>query len=336
MEGTARAGQGGRQMQGFNRFSARLSGALFALAVTVSAAQAAQFNVLWWDSTPDYYGRSPNSLRQEMSDYLTTFNGGTLFQSTYVGSETPGTLATHLGANTDYDVIVFDATSYSEKFNAADLSAVRSFYQTRRNVLLDGTLYIRSANGSPYTNFPDFNDALGIFTANEVKALATRGGGIMIGTDHTDSWHSYQVDANQILGAVIPGAAFTGLTIPSTDGEFTGTELLTTAGLVAPADVFHNWTSAVSQGVPPTGNFTDFLGNPVTLYSQVNVADQPGGGPRLPYISSSFAPGGGPVLINSPEPPAPTPANTSTPEPATLALFGTGILGLAALRRRRR
>lgn len=45
------------------------------------------------------------------------------------------------------------------------------------------------------------------------------------------------------------------------------------------------------------------------------------------YGGATFAPG-----ISPPEPPQPT----GTPEPATLALFGTGMLGLAALRRRRR
>jgi hypothetical protein len=44
------------------------------------------------------------------------------------------------------------------------------------------------------------------------------------------------------------------------------------------------------------------------------------------YGGATFAPG-----ISPPEPPP-----TATPEPATLALFGTGMLGLAALRRRRR
>jgi hypothetical protein len=313
-------------MHGWKRVSALAGGALFALAVATSGAQAQAYRVLWWDSTPDYGGQAATPLRQEMSDYLTTFNGGTLFQSTYVGSETPGTLATHLGSN-NYDVIVFDATSFQQKFNAADLSAVQNFYQSNSNILLDGTLYIRSIDYNAFTNFPGPNDALGIFTANEVKSLAVRGGGIMIGTDHD----CCQVDANQILDAVIPGAAFSGITYPSTDGEFTGTELLTTAGLVAPADVFNNWSNVPSEAIAPTGNYTDFLGRPVTLYSQVNVADQPGGGTRYPYISTSFAPGGGPVVINDPEPPV-----TSTPEPATLALFGTGILGLAALRRRRR
>lgn len=306
------------------RMTTRIAGAVLGLSLLAGGAQAAPYNVLWWDSTPDYGGQAANSLRQEMSDYLTGFNGGALFSSTYVGSETPGTLATQLGSNS-YDVIVFDATSASAKFNSADLSAVQSFYQNNSNVLLDGTLYIRSINYSSFTEFPGFNDALGIFTANEVKALAVRGGGIMIGTDH----NCCQVDANQILQAVIPGAAFSGYTIPSTDGVFTGTELLTTAGAVAPADIFANWSNVPSEAIAPTGNFTDFLGNPVTLHSQVNVADQPGGGPRYPYISTSFAPGGGEVDIDDPEAP------TTTPEPASLALFGVGLLGLARLRQRR-
>ena len=311
----------------------RIAGAVLGLCLLASGAQAAPYKVLWWDSTPEYWGHYPsgyyaqaaNSLRQEMSTYLTGFSGGTLFSSTYVDSETPGTLAAQLGSNS-YDVIVFDATSFSAKFNSADLLAVQSFYQNNSNVLLDGTLYVRSANGNAFTDFPGINDALGIFTANQVKALASRGGGIMIGTDH----QGFQVDANQVLQAVIPGAAFSGITYPSTDGVFTGTELLTTAGAVAPADVFPNWSNASTQGIAPTGNFTDFLGNPVTLYSQVDVADKPGGGPRFSNISTSFAPGGRATDIDDPEPPV-----TGTPEPASLAMFGVGLLGLARMRRRR-
>jgi hypothetical protein len=38
--------------------------------------------------------------------------------------------------------------------------------------------------------------------------------------------------------------------------------------------------------------FTDINGNPVELFSQVDVADDPGGGTQFPYISTSWEPGG--------------------------------------------
>jgi len=49
--------------------------------------------------------------------------------------------------------------------------------------MLDGSLLIRSIEYNPQTNFPGPNNALGNLTVNQVYELATRGGGILIGTD---------------------------------------------------------------------------------------------------------------------------------------------------------
>jgi PEP-CTERM motif len=284
-----------------------------ALAVAGAAAQAAPINVLWFDSTPEYGGQAPDALRKEMSDYLTALNGGSLFNSTYVSSETPGGLSTTL-TGSNYDVIVFDATSQSAKFNAADLAAVQSFYQAgNNNLLLDGTLYIRSISYNGNTDFPGPGGALGGLTANEVYQLGVRGGGIMIGTDH----NCCQTDANQILHALVPSASFSGITYPSTDGVFNGTQMLTGAVNVAPLGIFTQWDSVPTEAITPTGAFVDFQGNAINLYSQVDVADDPGGGTRYSYISTSFLPGTGTVVITDPSAPI--------PEPSTYAMMALGL-----------
>ncbi|MCG2842534.1 PEPxxWA-CTERM sorting domain-containing protein [Sandaracinobacter sp. RS1-74] len=304
-----------------------LAGALLALGALPAAA--AQYSVLWWDSTPDYGGQAPDALRQKIPDYLTAFDGGSLFQATYVSSLTGGSLATHLASNS-YDVIVLDATNSAQIFNAADLQAVKDFYAAgKNNLLYDGNLYIRSINFSPETIFPGTNNSSGNLTVNQVYALASRGGGIFLGTDHA----GFQYDVNYISNGLLAGAVFSGITSPSTDGEFTGTELLNAKAGVAPADILAHWASVPSQAIAPTGTFTDFLGNDVTLYSQVNVADYVGG-PRLSYISTSFAPSGGPVDIEDPD--VPGQPGGVVPEPATWAMMiaGFGLVG-GAMRRRR-
>jgi hypothetical protein len=299
--------------------------AVLALAGTLSAAP---INVLWWDSTPDYGGQAPNALRQEMSDYLTAFGGGGIFSSTYVGSETPGTLATHLATNS-YHVLVFDATSSSSKFNAADIAAVQAFYATMSNLLFDGTLYIRSINYDAGTNFPGPGGDTGRLTANEVYQLGTRGGGIMVGTDH----NCCQVDANQIVQAVLPGASFSGVTFPSTDGIWNGTDLLTGAANVVSLNVFNHWDSVPTQAIAPTGTFMDINGASVTLYSQVDVADDPGGGPKFSYISTSWQPSGGGVIITDPDPGGG--GGGVIPEPSTYVLMASAMGALWFIRRRR-
>jgi hypothetical protein len=244
--------------------------------------------VLWWDTTSEF-GGSPDAARKLMSDELTDFDGGGLFNSVYVSAENaPGLLAAEL-AETSYDVIVFDATkSGTGSFNQADLDELAAFYETRMNVLLDGVLWIRSLfDFNETTQYPGINGSTGGFTANEVFQLASRGGGVMIGTDH----NCCQAEANQLIAAMIPGAAFSGSTTPSLDGQFNGDDLLNAVAVVSASDLLAHWSTIPSEAIAPTGDFTDVFGDPVTLYSQVDVADIVGG-PQFSYISTSFEPGG--------------------------------------------
>ena len=230
-----------------------------------------------------------------MSDELTGFNGGGLFNSKYVSAENaPGMLAAELAEN-NYDVIVFDATKVGTgSFNQADFDALTAFYETHFNVLLDGVLWIRSLfDFNPTTDYPGINGSTGGLTANQVFQLASRGGGVMIGTDH----QGFQAEANLLIAAMIPGAAFSGSTAPSLDGQFNGDDLLDAAAVVSPSDLLAHWSTIASEGIAPTGDFTDVFGDPVTLYSQVDVADVVGG-PQFSYISTSFEPGGGVIAFD--------------------------------------
>jgi hypothetical protein len=195
-------------------------------------------------------------------------------------------------------------------------------------VLLDGDLYVRSINYNATSDFPGINNSTGALTLNEVHQLAVRGGGIMIGTDH----QGFQVDANQALTAVIPTATFSGITYPSADGVFFGSDLLNDLQPIAAADIFAHWDSIPTQAIAPTGTFTDIFGKSVTLYSQVDVADDPGGGTRYSYISTSWKPGSGTTDVDDDTPGGD--GTVSVPEPSSLVLLLCG-LGLTVFSRRK-
>ncbi|MDJ1177096.1 PEP-CTERM sorting domain-containing protein [Roseofilum capinflatum] len=295
-------------------------------------ANAAQFSVLWWDTTASQTGINIEH-RQEISSFLDDFDGGDLFDTTYIFHPTSGGLEAHL-ASKSYDVVVLDSfynPPYSPDFpfDLADREALKQHYTQKSNLMLDGSLAIRSLGSYPQADFPGPNNALGNFTVNQVYALATRGGGILMGTDH----YTVQEDVNYMLDGLFPDqpAKFSGSTIPSTDGIFYGADLLNSAVVVSPNDIFAHWDAIPTQGVAPTGDFIDFLGNPVTLYSQVDVANKPGGGQKYSYISTSWKPDECTTAVTgtssacNPE---------KVPEPsAVLALFAVGGVGSLLKRR---
>jgi hypothetical protein len=79
-----------------------------------------------------------------------------LFNSVYVSSEPSGTLAPYLADNEAFDVIILDDTDGGRipNFDVDDLAALRDFYETKSNLVLDGTLYIRNINFNSFTDFP--------------------------------------------------------------------------------------------------------------------------------------------------------------------------------------
>lgn len=274
---------------------------LSAILVQFPAATAEATRVLWWDGSPTYRGATNARDRAAMANYIDAFGDGTAYEVTFRNSTRRGDLARALTGQR-YDILVLDVTTRSNNFNRADLDALRATYQNgTRALMLDGTLWVRNARPGPMTLFPGPNGASAALLMNQIRALEEAGGGILIGTDHRE----FQVGANALVNALVPGARFSGRTNPSRDGDFIGSVLLNAAVPVKPIDILRHWEEIPSQAEAPVGRFTDFLGNPVTLYALVETSDKPGGRKKRPYISVSFAPGEGRTAIDSDADPEP-------------------------------
>lgn len=262
--------------------------ALLALCLVVASAASAQpMRVLWWDVSLPEAGNQPSN-RQTMARFMDGYQGGALFDVEYVFEPRGGAFARHMAANPNYKMIVMTATNFNGVFNQADLDAFRSFYASgTKALMLDGTLGIRNYDRLSLTKWPGPNNVLANTLVNQMEALRLAGGGLLIGTDHG----RFQNAANRVVAAILPQAQFTRTTDPSRDGDFFGEVLLAQKEQIKPLDLLRHWEAVPSQGQAPVGTFTDFRGQPVTLYTLVEASDKPGGGTRRPYISSTIDPG---------------------------------------------
>lgn len=270
------------------------------MAVAAAPAGAEPTRVLWW-SAPYFQERDvAPRYRKQMADYLDGVGGGAVFDVTWRHGRS-GELA-QLLAQGPWDVLVLDLTDPGRPLNSADLTALRSFYASgRRALMLDGTLNIRSTGWQAETRFPGRNESSAGLLLNQIRSLEAAGGGILIGTDHG----RFQRAANQALEALLPGAAFSGITNPSTDGAFLGRALLAQAVEVTPRDLFRHWESVPNQGEAPVGTFTDTTGQPVTLHALVSAADKPGGGKQRPFISATLEPDASRTALDAAAPAGP-------------------------------
>lgn len=257
------------------------------LILVASTAMAQPMKVLWWDVSVEEPS-TKSSHRQRVARFVDDYQGGAVFDVTYKFEPRRGSLARHLAAQGGYRIIVMTATNTNRTFNDADLDALRGFYANGpKSLMLDGTLFIRNTNAHKLANWPGVNDSSANLVINQMEALRAAGGGIWIGTDHGQ----FQRPANQAITALLPEASFSRTTNPSRDGEFFGELLLAYKQPVKPIDILRHWESIPSQGQAPTGTFTDFMGQPVTLYTLVEASDKPGGGTRRTYISATLDPG---------------------------------------------
>lgn len=194
---------------------------LFA-APQMGQAQHDARRVLWFNAMPDAGAEFNSSHRRKMARYVDEYGQGTAFQVTYKRRTNRGALASELSAG-GYDILILDMTNRRAAFNQMDVAALQKFYAGgRRNLMLDGSFAIRSYQRNRTTDFPGVDGSSGGLLMNQLYALAERGGGVLIGTDHDD----WQANANAALRALVPRAAFQGSTDPSTDGDFIGSTLL--------------------------------------------------------------------------------------------------------------
>lgn len=257
-------------------------------------AAAEPLRVLWWNvSVEERQAGHPE--RAQLGEFLDSYRAGGFYNVTTIRSTRRGEFAEHM-RNSDYDMIVVDATTRFSPFDESDLSAFRSFYsENGANLMLDGTFWIRNYRGEAMTRFPGNDGSLGKLLVNQFEPFRAAGGGVLIGTDHD----AYQTGANAVLRALIPRAKFTGSTNPSRDGDFFGDLLLAGVEPVKPIDILKSWEAIPTQGEAPIGTFKDHTGKSVTLYSLVETSDKPGGQRKRPYISASFDPGSDRTAIDS-------------------------------------
>lgn len=216
-----------------------------------------------------------------------------------VDARTGGNVAAALGSGSYSQVFLWDLTA-SLYLNAADVSALGSFFSAHKNLVVDGRSY-------GYHFQPNQASEVALLR-NIASAFDARGGGVWVGTDHDPDWTH---NGNAFLSAIGVNPV-TGIYSDPVNTQDPASILLT--GVTA-TDL---WGGGQSIGRAPLGI------QPNGMDMRFHFGHDSAARGSIPYITASFG------TFQAPN----EPPRGEIPEPSTFALFGAGLIGLAAVRRR--